>query len=431
MWYNKRMEIRAFFDWKKMLAALLLVAVCFDASGMRVNAQSIDVYTSEEIKDLNKQITEKNKSLQTLDQKADEIAKLIEAKQETKQTLENELALIENRVKKTEISIERKQTEIDKTNLTIKETSLLIAAKEQQIDLQKLQLGSLVREINRQDQQGKLEILLKNDNISKFFSYIQHLEDVQSNVRVALGSVKAARRDLEVFQFGLEQDKAELQTLQLELEIEKQKLDEEKQGKVLLIEETESSEQEYQRRLSEIRFQERVANEQILALQDEIKEKLRQAQLKNPSFVLNPNSLLWPVPNQGIVTYFHDPSYPYRHVVGEHSGLDLRTLINGFPSMGLPVKSAASGVVVKVIRNGRYTGNAVFISHGDLMSVYLHLSVIYAQTDDYVDIGTVIGRSGGAPGDPGAGLSSGPHLHFEVRKDGIPVDPCQYLTPGC
>lgn len=425
------MEIRAFFDWKKLVAAVVMLTVCFDASGMRVNAQTIDIYTSEEIKELNKQISDKNKSLQTLDQKADEIAKLIEQKQSTKQTLENELALIENRVKKTEISIERKQTEIDKTNLTIEETSLLIAGKEQQIDLQKLQLGSLVREINRQDQQGKLEILLKNDNISEFFSYIQRLEDVQSNVRVALGSVKAAKRDMEVFQFGLEQDKAELQALQLELEIEKEKLEAEKQGKVLLIEETELSEQEYQRRLSEIRFQERVANEEILALQDEIKEKLRQAQLRNPSFILNPNSLIWPIPNQGITTYYHDPSYPYRHVVGEHSGLDLRTLINGFPSMGMPVKTSASGVVVKVIRNGRYTGNAVFVSHGDLMSVYLHLSVIYVQTDDYVDIGTVIARSGGAPGDPGAGLSSGPHLHFEVRKDGIPVDPCQYLTPGC
>ncbi len=425
------MKLHGFIFIRKLTAVILLSVLSLDALAIAVHAQTIDVFTSQEIKELNKQITDKNKSIKSLDDQADEYARLIEEKQKTKESLANELSLIENRIKKTEINIERKNLEIEKTNLTIRETALLIAAKEQQIDLQKVQLASFLREINREDQRDKIEILLVNENISQFFGYIKRLDDIQSNVRVALGSVKAAKRDYEVFQFGLEQEKAELQTLAIELEIEKQKLDDEKQGKVSLIAETESSEQEYQRRLSEIRFQQRIANEEILQLQDQIKEKLRQAQLKNPSFVLNPNSLLWPMPNQGITTYFHDPTYPYRHIVGEHSGLDMRTLINGFPSMGVPVKAAASGVVVKVIRNGRFTGNAVFISHGDLMTVYLHLSVVYVNTDDYVEVGKVFARSGGAPGDPGAGLSSGPHLHFEVRKDGLPVDPCQYLVPNC
>ena len=425
------MKLHGFIFIRKLTAVILLSVLSLDALAIAVHAQTIDVFTSQEIKELNKQITDKNKSIKSLDDQADEYARLIEEKQKTKESLANELSLIENRIKKTEINIERKNLEIEKTNLTIRETALLIAAKEQQIDLQKVQLASFLREINREDQRDKIEILLVNENISQFFGYIKRLDDIQSNVRVALGSVKAAKRDYEVFQFGLEQEKAELQTLAIELEIEKQKLDDEKQGKVSLIAETESSEQEYQRRLSEIRFQQRIANEEILQLQDQIKEKLRQAKLKNPSFVLNPNSLLWPMPNQGITTYFHDPTYPYRHIVGEHSGLDMRTLINGFPSMGVPVKAAASGVVVKVIRNGRFTGNAVFISHGDLMTVYLHLSVVYVNTDDYVEVGKVFARSGGAPGDPGAGLSSGPHLHFEVRKDGLPVDPCQYLVPNC
>ncbi|MBI4122131.1 MAG: peptidoglycan DD-metalloendopeptidase family protein [Parcubacteria group bacterium] len=416
---------------KKITAVMLLVALCFDAFALTAHAQSIDGSTSEEIKKLNEQINSKNNDIKSLDAKADAYAKLIEQKQRQKESLDNELSLIENRIKKTEINIERKGKEIEAANLIIRETTLMIGVKEQQIEIQRVQLASLLREINRQDQRGQLEVLMANDNISKFFSYLKHLEDVQSNVRVTLSSVKAAKRDLEVYQFGLEQDKAELQTLALELEIEKQKLDEEKKGKVQLINETEASEEEYQRRLSEIRSQQRVANDEVAQLQDSIKEKLHQAQLKNPSFVLNPNSLLWPVPRQGIVTYFHDPTYPYRHIVGEHSGLDMRTLINGFPSMGLPVKASASGVVVKVIRNGRFTGNAVFISHGDLMTVYLHLSVIYVNTDDFVEVGKIFARSGGAPGDPGAGLSSGPHLHYEVRKNGIPIDPCQYLVPNC
>lgn len=417
---------------RRLVACALLSTVLTNILPFEtVLAQNIDAFTSQEIKDLNKQITDKTKSIKELDSKAGEYNKIIEEKQAAKSTLQNELSLIENRIKRAEINIDRKVTEIEKTNLTIKETSLLIGQKEAQISLQKDQLSSLLREINRQDQRGRIEILLMNDSISDFFGYLKRLEDVQSNLRTTLSGVKVAKREQEVYQFGLEQDKADLQSLLLELEIEKQKLEAEKDGKQELIDETESSEQEFQRRLSEIRFQQRVANEDVSNLQEQIKEKLRQAQLKNPSFVLNPGSLLWPIQNQGIVTYFHDPSYPYRHIVGEHSGLDLRTLINGFPSMGLPIKAAASGVVVKVIRNGRFTGNAVYISHGDLMTIYLHMSVVNVSQDDFVSVGTVIGRSGGAPGDPGAGLSSGPHLHFEVRKDGIPVDPCNYLNPGC
>jgi murein DD-endopeptidase MepM/ murein hydrolase activator NlpD len=419
------------FPLKKQLARLLLVCAVFFALQSSVLAQGIDLFTSGEIKDLNKEITERSQEIKKLESKADEFARIIRERQSAVSTLENELALVENRIKKTEVNIERKGLEIEQTNLKIREVTVAIADKEAQIGVQKLQLASLLREIHRQDQRGRIEILMTNDNLSKFFSYIKRLEEVQASLQITLNGVKTAQRDLEIFQHGLEEDKAELQSLALELEIDKQKLVEEKDSKIDLIDETQSSEQEYQKRLAEIRFQQRVANDDINRLQDEIKEKLRQAQLRNPTFVLNPGSLLWPIPNQGITTYYHDPGYPFRHIVGEHSGLDLRTLIDGFPSMGLAVRAPASGVVVKTIHNGRFTGNAVFISHGDMITTYYHLSSILVEVDDYVQIGEVFARTGGAPGHPGAGLSSGPHLHFEVRQNGVPVDPCSYLTPNC
>jgi len=393
--------------------------------------QSIDFRTSEDIKILNEEITKKNREIDKLTNQAEEYAKLIQEKQAQETTLQNELDIIANRIKKNELDIEKKEIEIEATNLKIRETGLTITGKESEISLQKIQLSSLLREIHRQDQQGRLQILLTNDNLSKFFGYVKRLEEIQANLSVTLAGIKDSKRNLEIHQFGLEANKAELQGLVLDLEIEEQKLDEEREAKVALIDETELSEKSFQDRLSEIRFQQRIANEDIRSLENEIKEKLRKAQLQHPNFQLNPGSLLWPLPNVGITTYFHDPSYPYRHIVGEHSGLDLRTLINGLPTMGIPIRAPASGVVVKTISNGRFTGNAIFISHGDIMTTFFHMSQLYVQADDFVTAGEIIGLSGGAPGHPGAGLSSGPHLHFEVRLNGIPVDPCNYLSPSC
>ena len=69
------------------------------------------------------------------------------------------------------------------------------------------------------------------------------------------------------------------------------------------------------------------------------------------------------------------------------------------------------------------------IIHGDgLSTVYGHISKALVSQEDYVAQGQAIALSGGLPGTTGAGrLTSGPHLHFEVRKDGIPVDPASFL----
>lgn len=420
----------------KRWAAFVLICGLITSSGFTLSssvakAQTIDFRTSEEIKNLNQQITDKSDLIDNLSDKAEEYAMIIQQKQEEANSLENEISIIENRVAKLNLDVEKKDAEIDKTNLKMRETDLQISDNENKIGFQEVQLAALLRDIHRQDQRSQLEILMSNDTLSKYFSYVKGLTDIQSSMQVTLAGVKDSKRELEIYNHSLEVDKADLQNLLLELEIEEQKLEEEKDGKVRLISETEMSEVEFQNSLSEIRFQQRIANESINLLEHEIKEKLRQAQFDNPNLIINPGQLLWPVPNQGITTYFHDPTYPYAHIVGPHSGLDIRTLIDGSPSMGLTLRAPAAGIVVKTIHNGRYTGNAVYISHGDIMTVFLHLSAIYVQEDDFVAIGQTIGLTGGAPGHPGAGLSSGPHLHFEVRQNGIPVDPCAYLVPSC
>jgi murein DD-endopeptidase MepM/ murein hydrolase activator NlpD len=94
-----------------------------------------------------------------------------------------------------------------------------------------------------------------------------------------------------------------------------------------------------------------------------------------------------------------------------HSGIDI-----AMPE-GTPVPSAAPGRVVFSGFSSGY-GNCVIIEHENgLTSLYAHNSLNLVKTGDVVDKNRVLALSGSS------GRSTGPHLHFEVRKDGVPVDP--------
>jgi murein DD-endopeptidase MepM/ murein hydrolase activator NlpD len=88
---------------------------------------------------------------------------------------------------------------------------------------------------------------------------------------------------------------------------------------------------------------------------------------------------------------------------------------------GTPIHAAADGVVVSSGPLGGY-GTATVIDHGNtLATVYGHQSATLVSAGQKVTKNQVIGRVGST------GMSTGPHLHFEVRKNGTPVDPMPYL----
>ncbi|MBI3179743.1 MAG: M23 family metallopeptidase [Deltaproteobacteria bacterium] len=95
-----------------------------------------------------------------------------------------------------------------------------------------------------------------------------------------------------------------------------------------------------------------------------------------------------------------------------HRGLDLDGKV------GDDVTAANDGVVVLAAPDFYYTGNAVFIDHGDeLFSMYFHLSRLDVKSGDRVERGQVIGAVGNT------GRVTGPHLHFAVKLAGVYVDP--------
>lgn len=134
----------------------------------------------------------------------------------------------------------------------------------------------------------------------------------------------------------------------------------------------------------------------------------------------NPN-FIWPATGT-ITAKFHDKNYIYKKYF-QHSGIDIGV------AQGTGVQAAAKGTVVIVKKPKDTSLSYVMIQHkNNLATLYEHLSQVDVKKGDAVERGDVIGLSGGLPGTNGAGaFTTGPHLHFEVRKQGIPVNPLKYL----
>jgi murein DD-endopeptidase MepM/ murein hydrolase activator NlpD len=94
-----------------------------------------------------------------------------------------------------------------------------------------------------------------------------------------------------------------------------------------------------------------------------------------------------------------------------HNGLDFGIVV------GTPVEATMDGKVISAGWNNQGYGNLVIVENGSYRTYYAHLSSIPVSVGDSVTAGTTIGLSGNT------GNSTGPHLHYEIRKDNVPIDP--------
>jgi len=163
--------------------------------------------------------------------------------------------------------------------------------------------------------------------------------------------------------------------------------------------------------LSQLSSQDRADAEEIDSLQAAsaaLTERIRTAQGQSTSSTPSSAGLIWPV--SGPVTS------PFGWRWGRmHEGIDIGV------SYGTPVHAAASGTVIYCGWESGY-GNLTVLDHGgNLATAYGHQSSIAVSCGQHVGQGDVIGYVGST------GHSTGPHLHFEVRVNGSPVDPMGYL----
>lgn len=379
------------------------------------------VSTNEEIDTLNKQIEVKKKTIQELEDTIAQYKKNIEQKQTEATSLKNQLGILDNHTAQLEAELDLTREQIKSTELQIDSLNIAIKQKEDTISKQKLMVTTLVQHLNAEGNKQYIEILLTNEDFSDFFDKVKYLEKTYIELGSSVKALKTAKTELDKSKKQVEGKKSDLLALKEIQDNKKKDLQDQATIKTNLLVQTKSSELKYRTMVDSLKKQYQAVENELSSYEQQIKKKL-EAQNK----IVDSGSVLfaWPVPSHYITASFEDPEYPFRNVFS-HKAIDVRA------SQGTAIKAAASGYIGRAKRctTASCYSYVLIVHTGSLSSVYGHMSRISVTEEQFVNKGDIIGYSGGTPGTVGAGpFVTGAHLHFEVRLNGIPVNPMGYLV---
>lgn len=372
-----------------------------------------------EVFQLNEEIKAKQKRLTELRARIDRYRQSISDAQSKAKTLQGQLAIVEDRIEKKVLAIEAVTTEREQLELEISATRLDLSIVSDRIERQRRLLAALLTELDRAERQPALGIVLANASFGEYFAHRNRLALLQGDLQRFLAELRTDREALRTSEQTLADRSSELQALATKLADERTALREEQDAKARLLSTTRQSEATYQRLLTELKAEQAAIDTDIVSLDAKVRERL--SAIDADFGKLGRVAFSWPVPNRGITAYFHDPEYPFRNVF-EHPAIDIRA------AQGTAIAAAAPGYVARAKDAGYGYSYIMLVHPGGFATVYGHVSQINVQEDTYVTRGQIIGLTGGRPGTRGAGrLTTGAHLHLEVRLNGIPVNPLNYL----
>lgn len=370
--------------------------------------------------ELQAQLKAQRQAIEALQNKVKAYEDKVRAKRNEALNIKNQLSEIQDNIAKTQTELEIKEREITEVNLGIKEAEKRIDDKIKEMNTEQARLGEFVRVLYQKGEKSYLEILLANDALSEYFDQMQYLETVEGDLGVVIKTIKAVKAKLEADKTDLQNQHKTLEELSAQLGEKQDQLAEKATVKNVLLEATQSDEAKFQTLLKEVRAEQAKINSDIVSLERKLRERLAAKGDKTLS-ELSGQGFIWPIDGRTVTSGFHDPDYPFRRYF-EHPAIDIRA------KQGTPIKAIGSGYVSRALDAGMGYSYISIIHADGLSSVYGHVSCILVNEDEYVVQGQVIGCSGATPGTPGAGrLTTGAHLHLEVRLNGIPVNPLDYL----
>jgi len=300
------------------------------------------------------------------------------------------------------------QTRLAEVEVSIAQTELDIAEATATLETREKLMLTRIRAMSEVGYISYLEVLLGARSFSDFLARFELLRQILASDVELFRQIKEAKRQLEAKKAFLEEQRAELASLEDGALARKASIEWRQQTKEQLLAKLEKDEEAIRRE-----------EDNLVRLSEEVADFVRQMQLAQ-AYPGGQPPFYWPLPpgTFWISSPFGNRYHPILHEWRLHTGIDLAA-----PS-GTAVRAAAVGTVTYADWLGGY-GKCVIVLHSGLYStLYAHLSSISVAVDDTV-VGnlTVIGKVGST------GYSTGPHLHFEIRLNGNPVDPAEYLPP--
>ena len=355
---------------------------------------------------------------------------------------QDQINLLNNKLYAKEEEIAQKETEIKSVETEIADTEQRIADKTAEIEKLDAQnreniykFGQIIRTMYINDSEDVLSVIAGSSDFYDIFVRTEVMKSVGDQNMQFMNDLLDNIHKLEDDQLQLEKDKAQLQDDKAQLEIDKEQLkaewtelDEEKNYTNQLITSYTSEYNTYTSQIANYEYlkstyaeQKRVSAAEIEAYQKEIDEIIRQAQLAaSGTVVYDDGDWRWPLDSKftKITTYFGYSEYHN----GNHGAIDIGN--GGINGANIYAMKGGEVIIAKTTyKQGYDYGMYVVIDHGDgYQSLYAHMSSVYVTVGQMVSQGDVIGLVGST------GWSTGPHLHFEIRKNGTRVDPLQYVN---
>jgi len=348
-------------------------------------------------------IEQDKKKLEEVNKKIQETVKNIKENESQQKSVNERLKELENQIRSLEGEINNIEKEISalKKQLEITTNDLKIA--EEKIQNKNEILNSRLRVMYKNSSIDYLEVLLAATDFNDFLSRIDMVAKIYNHDVNLLEELKEQKKEIEEKKAALENQRAQLLLLMEQLK--------NKQNSLMV------SRGEAERVREELVKDHKALSQQVDELNklaDEISEEIRR---KQSSAKYVGGAMTWPAPGYTRITSpFGYRTHPILKVKKLHTGIDI-----GVPT-GTKVVAAQSGTVIHSDWLGGY-GKVVMIDHGGgIVTLYAHNSELLVKVGDQVKRGQVIAKSGST------GMSTGPHLHFEVRENGNYVDPLKYVS---
>ncbi|MFH1781739.1 MAG: peptidoglycan DD-metalloendopeptidase family protein [Patescibacteria group bacterium] len=423
-------KIKIKFTLISLLCAVVLITGAFLVPILAFAEKDVTPETEEKennVDEMNTNLEDKNETLAELQDKIRQYENSIKEKQEEALTLESQIDIIEEDIDKNKTKIEKVRTELEKLEYEIGETRLKILQSEEGIDTKKVQISGFLNKIYKNEQKTFLEILLTNDTLTEFSSQMSYEEEIQKEFQGLLDDIQQEKKELNKAKSELEKKKEDKKVKKADLVSQRYTLQSEEDYNSNLLKEIEQDEDKFQELVKKMRSEHSDVESEITYLENKLKKKITDPEEgsdpiePSPYVDMDEFDPIWPVGGPVTAT-FHDPTYPFRRWF-EHDAIDIAC------AQGSQLKAADSGYVAVARFDGTSSYAYILLVHADgYATLYGHTSAVYVEPEEYVKKGQVIGLSGAMPGTPGAGsFTTGPHLHFGVRYNGIPVDPMQYL----